>query len=377
MKIVFISAYFSHHQKPFSEAMYNLLDNQFSYIETSKMSEERLKLGYKPETASYVRSVDEQTSMLIEDAEIAIFGGAPRNLIDSRLNKNKIVFFYSERIYKSGYDIWKFPARLITFWKNYGKYKNLYMLCSSAYTAFDYARHFTFLNKTYKWGYFPETKKYDIDDLVKSKRKNVILWCGRFLDWKHPDDAIKIAKRLKDDGYSFDFRIIGTGQMEESLKNMISKYQLQDYVHMLGSMTPEQVRENMEEAGIYVFTSDFNEGWGSVLNESMNSGCAVVASHAIGSVPFLIKNNENGLIYKNGDLDSLYNKVKYLIDNPDKQEVFGKNAYHTIVDLWNAEVAAQRFLKFSEEIEKYGYCDLYDDGPCSRAEVIKNDWFRE
>ena len=158
---------------------------------------------------------------------------------------------------------------------------------------------------------------------------------------------------------------------------MISKYQLQDYVHMLGSMTPEQVRENMEEAGIYVFTSDFNEGWGSVLNESMNSGCAVVASHAIGSVPFLIKNNENGLIYKNGDLDSLYNKVKYLIDNPDKQEVFGKNAYHTIVDLWNAEVAAQRFLKFSEEIEKYGYCDLYDDGPCSRAEVIKNDWFRE
>jgi len=77
----------------------------------------------------------------------------------------------------------------------------------------------------------------------------------------------------------------------------------------------------------------------------MNSGCAVVASHAIGSVPFLIKHNENGLIYKNGDLDDLYIKVKYLIDNPQKQEDIGREAYSTIVDLWNAEVAAEKFIK--------------------------------
>ena len=33
----------------------------------------------------------------------------------------------------------------------------------------------------------------------------------------------------------------------------------------------------------------------------MNSACAVVANSAIGSVPFLIKNKENGLIYENGN----------------------------------------------------------------------------
>lgn len=51
-------------------------------------------------------------------------------------------------------------------------------------------------------------------------------------------------------------------------------------------MKASEVRSYMEKADIYLFTSDFNEGWGAVLNESMNSGCAVVASHAIGSVPF-------------------------------------------------------------------------------------------
>ena len=33
----------------------------------------------------------------------------------------------------------------------------------------------------------------------------------------------------------------------------------------------------MEQADIYLFTSDRNEGWGAVANEAMNSACAMVA----------------------------------------------------------------------------------------------------
>lgn len=61
---------------------------------------------------------------------------------------------------------------------------------------------------------------------------------------------------------------------------------LNDYVTFTGPVQSDKVRGFMERAGIFLFTSDRQEGWGAVLNESMNSGCAVVASHAIGSVPF-------------------------------------------------------------------------------------------
>ena len=36
------------------------------------------------------------------------------------------------------------------------------------------------------------------------------------------------------------------------------------------------------------------EGWGAVVNEAMNSGCAVVADHMIGAAPWLIRQGENG-----------------------------------------------------------------------------------
>ena len=62
--------------------------------------------------------------------------------------------------------------------------------------------------------------------------------------------------------------------MEQQLRQMIHDKQLDDCVSMLGAMSPEKVRDYMEAADIFLFTSDFNEGWGAVLNEAMNSSCA-------------------------------------------------------------------------------------------------------
>ena len=131
----------------------------------------------------------------------------------------------------------------------------------------------------------------------------------------------------------------------------------------------------MEKAGIFLFTSDFNEGWGVVLNESMNSGCAVVASHAIGSAPFLIDNNKNGLLYANGDIYDLYSQIKYLLDNPQEQLRMGKQAYKTIIDTWNPRIAAERFVKLCDNILNEGLNSSFVDGPCSNAELLKNNWY--
>jgi len=64
----------------------------------------------------------------------------------------------------------------------------------------------------------------------------------------------------------------------------------------------------------------------------MNSACAVVASHAIGSVPFLVEDGKNGLINKDGDTEDLYNKVKYFLEHPHERREMAKNAYRTMTE---------------------------------------------
>ena len=121
----------------------------------------------------------------------------------------------------------------------------------------------------------------------------------------------------------------------------------------------------MRKADIFLFTSDKNEGWGAVMNEAMSSACAVVACREIGSVPYLIKHGENGMIYRKRGKNSLYDCVTTLMRDSSLRMEMQKKAYETIRDVWNAETAAKRLLHLIDCINK-GEEAGYDFGPCSR-----------
>lgn len=380
-KISFFSNYINHHQLPFSKEMVSLTNNNFHFVSQKAISEKRIALGYRNISNDYdfvVKTYENDGELkkaydLAISSDYVIFGATKDDYVIKRLKDNKITFEYSERLNKRKPTFPLLLKKYASMYINRHKYKNrkLFLLCNGVYVANDYKMFNMYQNKTYKWGYFPECKEYNVDNLIINKEKNSILWAGRLIDWKHPELVVEIAKKLKEEGYSFNINIIGQGYMEDQLKALVIKNDLNNEVHLIGSMSPEEVRKKMEESKIFLFTSDYQEGWGAVLNEAMNSGCACVASHAIGSVGFLMKHNENGLIYKNEDFNDLYEKVKLLLDDDSLITKLGKEAYKTIKDTWNAKVAAQRFLVLAEELDK-GNDTPFNEGPCSKAVPIKD-----
>lgn len=385
MKFVFVSNFYNHHQSELSRTFYKLTNGSYYFIETAPIEEERTKMGWgQKELPDYVKKsyISESNRVecqnMIDTADVVIYGSAPEEMIQNRLTQGKLTFKYSERMYKCGFKWYEQPLRFI---KNYCRgwcKKNHYLLCASAYSYADFQKTFNFTDRAFKWGYFPAVKNYNIEELVNDKDAALILWTARFIDWKHPEIPVLIAEKLKQAGYHFKLNLIGNGVMESEIAEMIKNKNLEDCVSMLGAMKPEEVRRHMEKSQIFLFTSDFNEGWGAVLNESMNSGCAVVASHAIGSVPYLIDDGENGLIYQNGDIDDLYNKVKFLLDNPERCKELGVNAYKTLTSTWNAELAAERFLNLATKLlNNEDVNELYSDGPCSKSEILKNNWYKK
>lgn len=385
MKVVFVSNYFNHHQQPFCEEMYQRLGTNFTFVSTNAMSEEHKRLGYaQSKTSVYVvhayenRQQRQKAIALINDADIVIAGAAPFMLFLKRLLQGKLLLRYSERPFKKETTRLQKLYHAIGLRLKDGLSSNVHMLCASAYAAGDYASIGMYKGRTYQWGYFPETKTYDVDALMHQKKRNTLMWCGRLIDLKHPEDAIALAQRLKKDGYNFQLKFAGTGILEDELHRLAANLSLTDCVHFLGAMTPDQVRTHMEEAGIFLFTSDRQEGWGAVLNEAMNSGCAVVASHAIGSIPFLVKHNQNGCIYESRNVDMLYHQVRDLLDQPQKQETLGRAAYQTIVADWNAKTAASRLLNLMESISALSsQVFTCETGPCSSAEPLADHWFEE
>lgn len=393
MKVVLVSNYYNHHQAPFSKEMNKLTEGNFFFIENEEIEKERKDMGWgEAEIPNFVKRAylteegKKECITCINNADVVLFENTTRSLVEERLKLGKLTFLYSERVFKSGYEWWKLPIRWYTWHRVYDRYKNHYLLCASAYTSADFALTFNYINKAYKWGYFPLVQKYDIEKLMKKKVSMSteklkypyvsIVWAGRLIQWKHPEVIIDLAEQLKNKQYDFKISIIGNGPMERILYNMIREKKLEKTVELLGSMSPDSVRTYMEQADIYLFTSDFNEGWGAVLNESMNSGCAVVASHAIGSVPFLIQDGKNGLIYENGNQKDLIAKVEQLMESKELRRKLGVAAYKSMNEVWNAEIAAERLLKLANDLLEKGESNRYVDGPCSKAHILKNRWFK-
>mgnify|MGYP001075668100 FL=1 len=386
INFVFVSNYLNHHQIPFCNAMYGFLSGSFAFVQTEPMEQERIRMGWEEQTdIPYLKKYYEEPECcreMIASARVVFFGGSDdESYVEARLQEGKTVIRCSERLYKTGQ--WKAvsPRGLKKKYHDHTRYRNqpVYLFCAGAYVPSDFHLVRAYPGKMKKWGYFPETKKYDEDRLMAGKQPGRILWAARFLDWKHPELPIRTALYLKEKGFSFHLDMVGNGMMERQVSSMVEELGLHDVVTLHGSRTPVQVRRMMEQSGVYLATSDRQEGWGAVVNEAMNSGCAVVGSSMMGAVPYLIRHGENGMIYHDGSEESLFQMTAKLLEDGELCARLGRNAMGTITGEWNAETAAERllgfcvrqgFLETGDVSEAIDWRSVPETGPVSEAPVV-------
>lgn len=383
MQLVFVSNYFNHHQQPVSDKLYELCKaagGSYTFVQTEPMEEERIRMGWGEilQGTPYIQNYWEAPQVcerLIAEAEVVIFGGTDEErYIQERLKSGKLILRYSERLYKTGRYKFVSPRGLLKKWKDHTRYAfgKVYLLCSGAYVAGDFRLVLAYPFKKFKYGYFPVCKSYDIDALMAEKNAAVagtveMLWAARMIDWKHPEVPLRLASALKKAGYPFHLTMAGGGALLPSVQELAGQLDVKDRVTFLGDQNPERIRALMEKADIYLTTSDYQEGWGAVINEAMNSGCAVVVNQAMGAAPYLITQGQNGFLYHNKKEKELYDCVSRLMEEPALRERMGRNAYETIAKEWNGNVAAERVYHMAADLLAGRKPAVYQSGPLSRV----------
>ncbi len=363
--VVFAANYINHHQIPFCEALLERVGEGFTFVQLEEMEEERRAMGWedRSEELPWVLKWEEdrlEAQREILSCDLLLVGWAPQlqEWIARRMQLHRPVFQISERIYKDGR--WKAvsPRGLADKYRLFTQFRRdpYFLLCAGAYVGADYDLIRAFPGKKYRWGYFPPMRVYEGDHPPVRHRSagdvTELIWAGRFVGFKHVERVLSLADRLQRDGRSFLLHLVGDGTPEQSeaAHRYIEQHGLEECVIMHGFCRPDVVRELMEQSDIFVLTSDHGEGWGAVLNEAMNSGCAPVAGAQAGAVPYLIQNSVSGYIYADGDEEDLVRKVKRLMDDTELCERFAELSYRRIRSLWNAQIAAERFLDFGMEV---------------------------
>ena len=389
MKLVIYSVVLNQHQAPVADELWDLTKHDFVFVELLNLGDAKGGTEDYSKRPYLLRAWETPTNQLramdlARTAECCIFSGVDSLLYQKeRMKLGLLSFEMGERWFKRG---WKSLAspRLLKWLSAYymggWKHKPLYKLCMSAFAARDHYLLGTFKGKCYKWGYITKVEEIEVETFpdVFSSVIASLMWCARYLKWKHPELPILLAERLKIKGYGFHLDMYGDGEYRKAAEDKIDDLGLADVVTIHGSVPNARVREAMRKSDIFLFTSDRYEGWGAVANESLSNGCALVASDAIGSSPYLIENGVNGYLFRSAQatsgfaapdqraLDDMTDKVVSLLEDRAKLCEMKRNAVTQMQSCWSPKHAAESLLQLICDLQG-GRDTSIKEGPCSRA----------
>ena len=159
-------------------------------------------------------------------------------------------------------------------------------------------------------------KKYKI------KEKNLVLFFGRLNPTKGPEylaqAAVNISKKRKD--IAFFWVGPDEGKADE-VKKIIKGHKNMQYLGPLKGK--DKIAEMYQAADLYCLPS-YREGLPLTLFEAMASGLPIVAS-PVNGIPYEMKEPENGLFVKYGDVELIEKQILKLIDDKKLRDKISKN----------------------------------------------------
>ena len=192
----------------------------------------------------------------------------------------------------------------------------------------------------------PITKLMKVSIPSFKEREDTIVTHGRLdIEQKRFDIMINAFKLLHNDYPDYRLLIYGKESIKgdkEKLERLIEKLNLKDSVFLMGESL--QPLNDISKSKIWIMTSDF-EGLPNALIEAMSIGMPCVATNCRpGGAASLITNDVNGLLVPRGDIRTIYEGLRYLIENPEKCDELSVEAKKI-----NETLNAQRIVKLWED----------------------------
>lgn len=188
--------------------------------------------------------------------------------------------------------------------------------------------------------------------LPPSERR--LLHIGRLVKWKRVDLLIEAFARTLTQYPDAELVIVGNGPELDNLKKQATALGLplrskekngvdgRGCVRFIGAVyDPKELGAYMNEATVYVLA-----GMGGLsINDAMTYALPVVCSVCDSTERDLVTDGRNGLFFRDGDADSLTEKILQLLASPQECRRMGQESERIIREQINIDTVCERYLK--------------------------------
>ena len=151
-------------------------------------------------------------------------------------------------------------------------------------------------------------------------QKKTFLFLGRIDGEKCIDLPIRAMQQLARD--DIQIVIAGHGKVEGSLRRLVTDMHIEEKVKFTGFIPAEDVPGLMNSIDVFLMPSEAELLSISTL-EAMACGRPVLLANAL-ALPELVRDGENGYLFKPGDVMDLARNMNLLADQPERWEMMGR-----------------------------------------------------
>jgi glycosyltransferase involved in cell wall biosynthesis len=165
----------------------------------------------------------------------------------------------------------------------------------------------------------------------------IILYAGKLMPRKRPDDLLKAYRQLSADGRAEPhpyLLYVGDGEMRRDLEAMAAATGWRSVIFQ-GFKNQTEIAAFYDLCDLFVMPSE-TEAWGLVVNEAMNAGRAVIVSDRVGCAPDLVRNGDNGFVFKAGDVADLSRVLGEALASPEQYMKMGCRSL-ALINRWSFE----------------------------------------
>jgi len=136
-----------------------------------------------------------------------------------------------------------------------------------------------------------------------------LLYLGSYIRSKGPQVFLNALKGLD---LEYEASFYGKGTLKKWMEDFVRKNEIHAIIN--DTVSYDMIPELYQEHDIIIFPSLWPEPFGRIIIESMAAGRPIIASN-VGSVKYLIKDGETGLLFSPGDVGDLKATLKRLMTN--------------------------------------------------------------
>ena len=192
-------------------------------------------------------------------------------------------------------------------------------------------------------------ERYGLND------KTIVMFSSDIIPRKGVEYLVRAANIVVNQWNYKDTLFLLKGKLSEkeylkALHKLIEKYNLKKNIKIITEFLPqEELKELYIASDIYVLPS-LEEPCPTSLLEPLACGKPLVGTNVSGIVT-MIKEGWNGFLVEPANEKQLAEKIKYLIDHPEKWEEMGRNSRKLAEDEFDWRKIADRYLKVYEEVK--------------------------